>query len=122
VLDEQNLLFNQFQDDHLSRVAHAGAEFQNTSVTTIAVRKARGDLLEEALDHLVISKFGGHQTAGMHFLCIIRFCAVARNRDKAFGLPTDRVRLGARGVDSLVDKKLFDKVATECITGTARPS
>jgi hypothetical protein len=25
-------------------------------------------------------------------------------------------------VNTLVDKELFDKVATECITGTARPS
>ena len=44
-------------------------------------------------------------------------------RDHTFGLATDRVRFGACGVDALVGKKLFDKVATEgnaCACGPSK--
>jgi hypothetical protein len=58
----------------------------------------------------------------MHFLRFIAIRAVAGNRDKALGLPADRVRLGARRVDALVYKELFNKVATKRYTGAARPS
>src|SRR6266498_170760 len=112
------LFFNQFQDHHLSRITHAGSQLQNTSVTTIAGRKTRSDLIEEALDHLVISKLGDNQTAGMHLLRIITGGAIARNGNETFRFATNRVGLGACGLDTLVYEKLFDKVTTECYTCT----
>jgi hypothetical protein len=42
-----------------------------------AVGKAGRDLVEEALDHLVVSQLGDHQAAGMHLLGITAVRAVA---------------------------------------------
>ena len=50
------------------------------------------------------------------------FCTVARNGNEALCLAADGIRLGARGADTLMDKELFDKVATECVACTTRPS
>jgi hypothetical protein len=58
----------------------------------------------------------------VHFLRIVAIRAVARNRDEAFGLTPDRVGFGTGGLDALMDKKLFDKVATERDAGAGRPS
>lgn len=49
------LLFHQFQNDHLSRVTVAGSELHHAGVTAGAICKARGDLVEQALDDLVVA-------------------------------------------------------------------
>ena len=55
-------------------------------------------------------------------LGVITLGTVTRDRDKTLCLATDCIRFRARRMDTLVDKELFDKVATERYTGTARPS
>jgi hypothetical protein len=118
----ENLFFYEFQNYHISRITQAGSELKDPSVSAIARGKTWSDLVEQAFDHLVIAKFGCHQTTGIHLRHIITVGAVARNRNEALRLTTDRVRLGARGLNTLVDKQLLDKVPTERVAGAARPS
>jgi hypothetical protein len=122
VLDERTLLFNQFQNYHFSRITHAGSKLQNASVPTGTIRKAGSDLIEKAVDHLVVSELGYHQATCMHLFGIAFICTVAGNGNKTLGIPTDGGSLGLGGMDTLVRKELLDQVSTQRQTGTGRPA
>ena len=102
------LFFNQFQNNHLSRITHARTKFQHAGVSAIASGKAGGNFVEETFDELVISKFRDDQSTRVHLLDFTALCTVASDGNKTFGLTTDRRCLRARGLNSLVCIKLFD--------------
>lgn len=106
------LFFNQFQNNHLSRIAHAGTEFQHASITTVAVCEAGSDLIEQAFDDLVITQLGNCLAARMNFLSIGCLCAITRQRNEAFRVTADCRGFCTRSLDALMREKLFHEVAT----------
>ena len=87
----------------------ARAESGHAGVAAGSGGKARGDLVEQARDHIVAPEAGGHEAAGVHLGGVILVRAVARDGDHPLGFPANRSGLGARGLDALVGEELFDQ-------------
>ena len=61
------LFFNQLQQDHLSSIAQAWAQLEDPGVSTVAVGKTGGNIVEQLLDDLGINPTqAGRQPGGGH--------------------------------------------------------
>ena len=95
----------------------ARAEFDHAGVAAGSGGEARGDLVEQARDQLVVAEAGGHQAAGVNLGGIVLVRAVARDGDHPLGFPANRSGLGARGLDALVGEELFDQNSSQANPG-----
>jgi hypothetical protein len=54
----------------------------------------------------------------VYLLGITRLGTVASKRNQTLSIATDRSSFGARGLDTLMRKELFDEIATQCKSRT----
>src|SRR3954447_10385749 len=99
---------DQFEVDHLRRVGRARAELQDPGVAARTVLVARGDLLEELVDHALVGvlELRGGLAARVQV-------ALARERDQLLDLRLDRLGLGLGGLDPLVVDDLDAEVGEQ---------
>src|SRR4051795_11182476 len=83
--------------DHFRAVRHARTELEDAGVATRPLRVARGNLLEELVDHALVGVLEdrGRPAARVQV-------TLARERDQLLDLRLDRLGLGLGGLDPLV--------------------
>src|SRR3954466_2533532 len=99
---------DQFQVNHLGRVRRPRAELEDPRVAARTLLVARGDLLEELVDHALVGVLEDRRRLPARVQV-----ALARERDQLLELRLDRLGLGLGGLDPLVVDDLDAEVGEQ---------